>query len=254
MSSRRQPKNGAPPSTCGTASAACRGGEPGESSSASPNGRAPSRIFRKGAKEALRKHRRLLPSICSPDVDFKKPECNLAGENGSAALRCVQLTYISAPLPTPAAQLLLFSLDLWLFPVLSQRLKSQKKAHRQQFPGGEERLAAPTKTLHSSVIPSGAERFAGRHLETLSKQIREGCSGTGGSRTKAALALRKRRAPVLPPAPRSNACSILQLAAETQGRPAWKIVARSHAEQPKQPCSSAGGCRVPAGDGDALTQ
>lgn len=194
-------------------------------------------------------------------MDFKKSECNLAGENGSAALRCVHLTYISAPLPTPAAQLLLFSLDLWLFPVLSQRLKSQKKAHRQQFPGREERLAAPTKTLHSSATPSGAERFAGRHLETLSKQIRKGCSGTGGSRTKAALALRKRWAPVLPPAPRStrsgardDACSILQLAAETRGRPAWKIVARSHAEQPKQPCSSAGGCRVPAGDGDALTQ
>ena len=74
-----------------------------------------------------------------------------------------------------------------MFPVLSQRLKTQKKVHCQQFTSREERCAAPTKALLFSVIPLRAEHFTGRHRRALSLQTEpSGCSGRGGSRTKAA--------------------------------------------------------------------
>lgn len=90
----------------------------------------------------------------------------------------MHLTYIPASFFTSSAKLFLFSLDLWFFPVLSQRLKRRKKVHRQQFTSKEERHTAQMKTFNFSVIPSRAEHFPGRHLETLYKQTREGCSGT----------------------------------------------------------------------------
>jgi len=63
-----------------------RAGEksPARFSAFSPKGRSPGHIFRKQAEKALCKHWRLVPSICSPDVNFKKvSKYNLAVENSS---------------------------------------------------------------------------------------------------------------------------------------------------------------------------